>query len=93
MSVYVDELKEYPLGTVAQSPRQKYWCHMWSDSIQELLDMSDKIGLKREWAQNMQYDDPKRWHFDIGTGFRAAAIREGAISYSYKEWLRDRRST
>lgn len=52
-------------------------CHMWADSLEELLAMVDKIGVQRKWLQR----PPKAsWvHFDVALGKKALAIKAGAI--------------
>lgn len=66
MTVYVD---------AAQNPygRMKM-CHMMADSIEELHEMADKLGLKREWFQPESTP-----HYDICQAKRKLAIENGAI--------------
>jgi len=40
MAVYVDDMKA-SFGTIVM-------CHMWADTDEELLEMADKIGVKRK---------------------------------------------
>ena len=52
-------------------------CHMWADTLDELLAMADRIGVQRKWLQQ-----PPRtsWvHFDIALGKKALAIQCGAV--------------
>src|SRR3990167_125059 len=66
--IYVDKL--FTLGG-------RRWCHMYSDgNIEELHEMADRIGLKREWFQNK----PECPHYDLSPSKRALAIRNGAVS-------------
>lgn len=65
MPVYVD-------GMRAQVGRMKM-CHMVADSMAELLDMADKIGVDRKWFQPSSHP-----HFDICLSKRAQAIAHGA---------------
>ena len=69
MTVYVDDV-EHPFGRMKM-------CHMWADSLQELLEMADKIGVARKWLQQ----PPKAsWvHFDICISKKKAAIKAGAV--------------
>lgn len=69
MSVYVDDVR-LPYGRMVM-------CHMWADSLDELLTMADRIGVARRWLQQ----PPKaRWtHFDISLGKKELALRHGAI--------------
>ena len=69
MSVYVGDV-EHRFGNMLM-------CHMWADSLDELLAMADNIGVARRWLQQ----PPKAsWvHFDIAKSKKAIAIRHGAI--------------
>lgn len=69
MSVYVDDVR-WPFGRMIM-------CHMWADSVDELLNMADKIELPHKWIQK----PPKaRWiHFDISLSLKKKAIVFGAI--------------
>lgn len=69
MSVYVDDVR-HPFGRMIM-------CHMWADSLDELLTMADRIGVARRWLQQ----PPKAsWvHFDISLGMKSKAIGFGAI--------------
>jgi len=52
-------------------------CHMWADTLNELLTMVDHIGVQRKWLQQ----PPKAsWvHFDISLAKKQMAIRLGAV--------------
>lgn len=69
MAVFVDDVRHPFRGMIM--------CHMWADSLAELLEMADWIGLNRKWLQ----EPPKAsWqHFDISIGKKREAIRNGAI--------------
>lgn len=69
MAVYVDDV-EHSFGKMKM-------CHLWADTHSELLEMVDKIGVKRRWLQA----PPKAsWvHFDIAKSKKALAIAAGAI--------------
>lgn len=43
MSIYVDDVA-HKFGNMTM-------CHMWADSLEELLEMADKIGVQRKWLQ------------------------------------------
>ncbi len=64
MTVYVDDVR-HGFGRMVM-------CHMWADSLDELLAMADRIGLQRRWLQQ----PPKAsWvHFDVSLALKAKAI-------------------
>lgn len=68
MAVFVDDVR-HPFGRMQM-------CHMWADSMDELLRMADVIGVARKWLQT----PPKAsWtHFDISLGKKDLAMRSGA---------------
>lgn len=57
-------------------------CHMIADSSEELLQMADKIGVKRKWIQK---PGTKHEHFDICLSKKKLAIKEGAQEVSILE--------
>lgn len=69
MTVYVDD--------PVHAYRGMLMCHMWADTMAELLAMIDAIGVQRRWLQQPPHAS---WvHFDISKGKRADAIRLGAV--------------
>lgn len=66
MPVYVDDMR-------AGYGRMKM-CHMLADSVSELLDMADKIGVDRKWFQALSHP-----HFDVCLAKRKLAVQHGAI--------------
>lgn len=72
--VYVDKMKcKY---------RYMIMCHMFSDSIEELHLMADKVGVKRKWFQNR-----KTPHYDICLSKKKLALQFGAIEIDNKKVL------
>ena len=69
MTVYVDDVR-HSFGRMVM-------CHMWADTLPELLAMADRIGVARRWLQQ----PPKAsWvHFDIALSKKALAIDAGAV--------------
>jgi hypothetical protein len=69
MTVYVDDVR-HRFGRMVM-------CHMWADSLDELLAFADKIGLARKWLQK----PPKAgWvHFDVSLSLKAKAMAIGAV--------------
>lgn len=66
MAVYVDG-EENKFGRMVM-------CHMLADTVAELHEMADRIGMKREWFQPLS-----RPHYDLSKTRRAAAVKLGAI--------------
>lgn len=69
MTVYVDDVRHW-FGRMVM-------CHMWADTVAELLAMADHIGVQRKWLQQ----PPKAsWvHFDIALTKKELAIAAGAV--------------
>jgi hypothetical protein len=69
MTAYVDDVR-HKYGRMIM-------CHLWADTIEELLAMVDRIGVQRKWLQQ----PPKAsWmHFDISLGKKILAITAGAV--------------
>lgn len=87
MTVYVDSLVEYPLGTVKEAARVKRWCHMFADTEAELHAMADAIGMKRSWFQPF----PKHSlpHYDLSGTRRQRAVKAGATEWLHNFTLAD----
>ena len=49
-------------------------CHMVADTLDELHEMADKIGMRREWFQNKRLP-----HYDVCKSRRKLAIERGAV--------------
>lgn len=87
MAVYVDQ-PIHPFGRMKM-------CHMWADSLDELLAMVDRIGVQRKWIQGHptlsfgKHRNSSWVHFDIAKGKRNLAVAAGAIEtdkYGPLEW-------
>jgi|GEM_PF-3152069 len=91
--VFVDALfvararNEHVRRVGAQNGHQ--WCHLWSDDLDSLHELAEKIGMKREWFQ----DRPGFPHYDLVPRHRAEAIKCGAVERSLLEYLRARRAS
>ncbi len=83
--VYVD--KVFDTSPYKNAPRcmRNGACHMWADTLDELIDMARRIGLKLEWIQKSGSDFT---HFDLTPRKRAAALRAGAKEASLREHRR-----
>jgi hypothetical protein len=76
MAVYVDNLRDYGW-------RHGPSCHLIADSVDELIEFAEQIGMRREWFQ------PKSSpHFDLNAEGRAAAVRNGAIELDQRELIK-----
>jgi hypothetical protein len=69
MTVYVDDVRH--------KFRHMTMCHMWADTLDELLAMARRIGVQRKWLQQ----PPKAsWvHFDVSIGKKNLARKYGAV--------------
>lgn len=62
-------------------------CHMFADTLSELHEMADRIGLRRQWFQPFSFP-----HYDVAKGRRAKALALGAVEVNRREgWLIRRR--
>lgn len=69
MTVYVDDVR-HRFGRMIM-------CHMWADSLDELLAMAYHIGVQRKW---LQCPPAVSWtHFDISLTKKAVALKSGAV--------------
>jgi hypothetical protein len=77
MTVYVDDVV-HPFGRMKM-------CHLWADTLDELLAMIDAIGVQRKWIQGHptlsfgKHRNASWVHFDISLGKKALALRHGAV--------------
>lgn len=77
MAVYVDDVR-HQFGRMVM-------CHLWADTLEELLDMVDRIGVQRKWIQGHptlsfgKHRNASWVHFDISLGRKKKAIELGAI--------------
>lgn len=75
MTVYVDNIN-IPYGRMVMN-------HMFADSIEELHEMADSIGINRKWFQNK----PGFPHYDIAKSKKARAIELGAKEVTPREMV------
>jgi len=77
MTVYVDDVR-HRFGNMVM-------CHLWADTLEELLSMVDTIGVQRKWIQGHptlsfgKHRNASWVHFDISLSKKAEAQRYGAI--------------
>lgn len=66
MAIYVDN-EQIPW-------RGKLWCHLVADSLPELHEFAQRLGLRRSWFQTGSIYP----HYDVTIAVRAKAIALGA---------------
>jgi hypothetical protein len=77
MSVYVDDVR-HRYGRMIL-------CHLWADTLDELLAAVDAIGVQRKWIQGHptlsfgKHRSASWVHFDISLTMKDRAIARGAI--------------
>ena len=77
MSAYVDNVR-HGFGNMVM-------CHLWADTLDELLAMVDTIGVQRKWIQGHptlsfgKHRNASWVHFDIALSKKALAVKAGAI--------------
>lgn len=76
--VYVDDMYKSPVGQF----RRMKMSHMIADTKEELLQMADKIGVKRKW---IQHENTYLEHFDICLSKRKLAVQNGAKEITWRE--------
>lgn len=73
MAIYVDNVRVKWRG--------KEWCHLVGDSLEELHQFAQRIGLKPEWFQvGASYP-----HYDVTAERRLRALQTGAIEGSRRQ--------
>lgn len=72
MTVYVDNYRA-KFGRMVM-------CHMAADTLDELHEMAEKIGMKRSWFQGD--------HYDLSLSRRKLAIQYGAKEITSRELVR-----
>lgn len=80
MAVYIDDMYRYPMGRFGRMKMS----HMVADTVEELHDLADKIGVARKWVQQAHMG--KGWvHYDMALAARARAIEHGAVQITLRE--------
>lgn len=73
MGVYVDRLQDYGWH---RGPS----CHLIADSVEELIEFAESMGLRREWFQAKSTP-----HFDLTADARKIAVAHGAIELTNRD--------
>lgn len=79
--IYVDSLKSC---TPKKGWRWSSYCHMFADSLDELHEFANKIGMKRIWFQNKRLP-----HYDLTEKRRKLAVSLGAQEVPL-EWVKNK---
>lgn len=87
MSVYVDEIQEYPDYMIKPEAKRygNRWCLLTADSVSELLLMARKLKLSPNYIQRSTSGIV---HFDLVPSKRKQAIKLGAIEITAKEMVK-----
>lgn len=81
MAVYVDDLRDW--GWVLRGHRVES-CHLIADTLDELHEMAQNIGMKRSWFQDNGRSCP---HYDLTESRRKAAVEAGAIELGLHDFV------
>jgi hypothetical protein len=73
MAIYVDNARVKWRG--------RLWCHLVADSIEELHDFAQRLGLQKNWFQHAASYP----HYDVTLETRQIALSMGAIEGSRTE--------
>lgn len=73
VAVYVDAIRDYGWH---RGPS----CHLIADSVEELIEFAESMGMRREWFQAKSTP-----HFDLTVDGRKAAVSLGAIELTNRE--------
>jgi hypothetical protein len=72
MAVYVDRERN--------AFRGMFMCHMIADTLDELHNMAERIGMQRRWFQPRSFP-----HYDLSEPKRALAVQAGAVEVDRRE--------
>lgn len=86
LSVYVDHA-----FAVGDWGRWSGGGHMQADTLGELHEFADRVGLRREWFQS-KAGRPENDHYDLTRAARELAIELGAISEDRRAGTRRRQA-
>ena len=81
MAVYVDSLGPCIAN---KNWRYKEACHLMADTVDELHEFAETIGMKRSWFRVSNSGLP---HYDLTRGKRKQAVKSGAIEIDNNQVL------
>jgi len=82
MSVYVDDLTRMGWRMYGKFIPS---CHMIADSVEELVEFAERIGLHRRWVQGTT--NGRTPHYDLTAGKRREAIAAGAVVVDKRKFV------
>lgn len=83
--ILVDAIREWPKKPGLRWTR---WSHLMSDvSNEELHAFAQRIGLKREWFQDVPGARSYLSHYDVTPPLRLRALRSGAVEVTSREMV------
>ncbi len=86
MSVYVDPIRQYDPKMIKGPQTQRNginWCHLFADTVEELHQFANRLGLRRSWFQDKSHP-----HYDLTPNKQLQALRAGAEPITLRKWLR-----
>lgn len=82
MTVYIDDMYQYPIGQFKVGQRTMKMSHMIADTREELIEMARRAGLN---ARHIQKPGTHGEHFDICLSYRERAIAAGAVPITMRQ--------
>lgn len=80
MTVYIDDAHIPASVQNGARTHTSKWCHLMADTTDELVAFAVSIGLRPSW---IQYRGTPKEHFDVTSGKRWQAVRNGAVEIHY----------
>lgn len=72
MTVYVDDAR-IRAKVKGGPPNEALWSHLWADTLEELEEFAERLGLNPKWLQATSM-----YHYDLVESRRLQAIALGA---------------
>lgn len=81
--IHVDQLINW-----GNEKKEKWFCHMWSDSSDnELHEFAKRIGVPRAWFHVSRGMIGRFAHYDLNIPRREKALENGAIEESLRNYV------
>lgn len=81
MTVYVDDMLMAATVNNKGRPVKGQWSHLFADTIEELKEFGQLIGMREEWLQNSH----GFVHYDVVVSRRNHALKLGATPVRYRD--------